>query len=208
MTSTSEATRSCHRFHSNLVTSDAGWIAVKVSSWVAESGRNIPRSVMTAVVLLSGATGLPLPETTDVTKSTSQSTSASSAQHDKDLTGRGGDLGAPPAPGRRTCGLSRTDDGAVEIAEAIDLGSGQEADVDSPGLEPVREDLGNTTTDRAVVAVRRRRSKAAGSRTGPIVPTHNEDQVGCMGQPCKVGSLMGSPMPTKQTAHRPDGVRR
>ena len=118
------------------------------------------------------------------------------AQHDEDLTGRGGDLGSATGTGKAylRCVIG-TDDGAVEIAEAIDLGSGQEADVDPPCLEPVREDLGNTDHRQGgrrkfVVADRERQDQGTGADRPRLV---DEDQVGCMGQSGKVGRLTGKP---------------
>ena len=52
--------------------------------------------------------------------------------------------GAPPAPGRRVVGMAVVaDDRRVDVAEPVELGAAEEADVDAPGLQPVGEDLGH-----------------------------------------------------------------
>src|SRR5207302_8187599 len=65
------------------------------------------------------------------------------AQHDEHLSHRGRDLRRAARTGksylRRVVG---SDDGAVEIAEAVDLSGAEEADVDASTLEPVAEHLG------------------------------------------------------------------
>ena len=49
---------------------------------------------------------------------------------------------APPEPGRRVFGRGVVaDHGRVDVAEAVDLGRAQEADVDEPALEVVGEEL-------------------------------------------------------------------
>ncbi len=51
---------------------------------------------------------------------------------------------APPEPGRRVCGARVVaDDRRVDVAEAVDLGGAEEADVDASALEVVAEEVGH-----------------------------------------------------------------
>ena len=81
---------------------------------------------------------------TEVTKSTrSTNVRAAVPQHDDHLAARRGDLrgaagaGQPHASG----GGSRADHRGVDVAEPVELGGAEEADVDAAGLQPVVEDL-------------------------------------------------------------------
>ena len=113
---------------------------VKVSSLVSGSGSSTPRSVTTAVgprprkPSASRAPG-PSPWPTVVRKSSCSTNVRVECGHDDDhLAAARGDLGRPPAPGRRVFGIVVVaDHGGVEVGEAVDLGGAEERDVDPPG---------------------------------------------------------------------------
>ena len=129
--------------------STPGCTAVSVSSQVSGSGSSTPRSVMTSTgprprrPSRSRWPG-PSPYPTEVTKST-RSTKVRwlCRTHHEHLAARRGDLRCAARAGQAHVGapVVGADDGRVDVAEPVELGGAEEADVDAAGLEPVVEDL-------------------------------------------------------------------
>ena len=126
-----------------------GYRPVRVNSSVSGSGSRTPRSVM---IFLGPA---------PVSPSRSRSARARPVadrgdevdpfderavvlpDHDDHLTARGGDLRRAARAGQPHLGVTviPADHGGVDVAELVDLGGAEEADVDAAGLQPVVEDL-------------------------------------------------------------------
>ena len=82
---------------------------------------------------------------------------------------------APPLPGRRVVGcVVVADDGRVDVAEPVDLGGAEEADVDQPALEVEREQLehaddGGRAGDDRRVADAQRQARRPGAEDAGLV---------------------------------------
>ena len=111
--------------------------------------------------------------------------------------------GAPPPPGSRTFGcVVVADHRAVEVAEAVDLGGAQEADVDPAALQPVAEDLGDRD-DRVgglgQLAVADRERQVARAWRRSCRSRRSARSSGACVARARLAARLGRPMPTKQT---------
>ncbi len=188
-----------------------GCSAVIVSSHVTGSGRSTPRSVMTMrgpAPVRPSRSRLPGPEPkpTLVMNST-RSTNVRRLWRTITMTSRqeAAISGAPPAPGRRTagCAVVAADHGRVDVREPVELGGGEEAEVDAAGLEPVVEHLRHADHgvggggEDAVADGQRQAVRLRAERAG-LVDQHEVRGVACRGRGS--AAVLGRPMPTKQTA--------
>ena len=113
--------------------------------------------------------------------------------HQRLLAGRG-DLGRAAAAGKPHLGIIvGADHGAVEIGEAVDLRSPQEADVDAAALQPVGEDLRHADhcvggLGQLAVADRERQVVRLGADRPALVDQHT---AGGVGRPGEVGRPAG-----------------
>ena len=124
-------------------------------------------------------------------------------EDDEGLAGVGGDLrrAAGSWQARLRVGVV-ADHRAVEVAETVDLGGAQEADVDAAALQPVGEDLRQTARRRwRSRQARHRRSTAAArpaacrscrTRRSARPPAHGVRRA-------RFAAAEGTPMPTKHT---------
>ena len=125
-----------------------GWMLFTVISLVSGSGRMMQRSVTRQrgplganAKRLAFAAGASVAERGEKVELADE-TARALLHHDKDLAAAGGDLRGASTARQPHLGLRViADDRAIEIAEAVHLGSAQETDGDPSALQPVAEDL-------------------------------------------------------------------
>src|SRR5208337_4957877 len=124
--------------------------------------------------------------------------------HDDHLTARGGDLRRAARTGQPHLGATviPADHGRVDVAELVDLGGTEEADVDAAGLQPVVEDLGDAhhrvrRLGQHAVTDRQRQLAGLGPDRARLVDQHQRRRVR---GPRQVGGRTGQPDPD-ETRH-------
>ena len=171
-----------------------GCSAVSVSSQVAGSGRNSGevgdddlRATATQPPLLAASRSGAEPDGGDEVDAVDERPRRV-AQHHDDLAARRRDLGGAAGAGESHLRLGVvTDDGRVDVGEAVDLGAAEEPDVDAARLQPVVEHLRHA--DHAVggvgqlaVADRQRQALRLGAERARLVHEHEVRGVGAAGQ--------------------------
>ena len=188
--------------------------AVSCNSSVSGCGARMPKSVITARGPPPRRRCAPLAVAAAETCARAEIQSFDEAarrrlQHRRRSARVRGNLGraarARQARGRRAV---IADDGAVEVAETVDLRGAEKADIDAPALQVVAEHFGHGTTQ-----ARRLASSPSpidsGSTSGSCRSCRTRRSARCPGacvRRARLQAALGKPMPTKQT-HRSRSMR-